>query len=268
MPKKDITISELFICEKPKVYRGSLPRRIIPMRTEGRASDGLIFILEGRCHYTFDDGLTFTAEKNDVLYLANSALYAMDVDCDRYEFFVVNFTFSDPEPRQSAVYRPRDKAGTEQLFARLCTRRDASSPYATAEALSLFYRILTVIMESRDSHYMSRRARDAVEHAAETIRAQCHRSALSVTELAAHAAMSEVHFRRLFARRFGISPARYIVCARIDRARDLMTDDTLSLDDVAEQSGFSSSPYFYRVFREITGTTPAAYRRELFNAPL
>ena len=86
--------------------------------------------------------------------------------------------------------------------------------------------------------------------------------------LAADAAMSEVHFRRLFARTFGISPARYIMRARVDRAKVLMADSSYSLADIAEQSGFSSPPYFYRVFRDITGSTPAAYRRELLNHPL
>lgn len=263
-----IAISEPFLSRGITVYRSFIPRRTIPMRTEGRPGDGLIFILEGRCRYTFQNGLRFTAQKNDILYLANDAYYAMDVDCDRYEFLVVNFMFASPEPRQSVVYHPRDKEGTKQLFSRLCARRDIRSPRATAECLALFYRILAIAMESAEASYISGKAKATAENAAETIHAECHRPELSVTELSAAAAMSEVHFRRLFARCFGISPARYIMRARVDRAKELMADSTLSLADIAERSGFSSPPYFYRVFREITGTTPACYRREQLDHPL
>lgn len=268
MPKKDITISDPCIAAPLTVYRGAIPRTAIPMKAKGRVGDGWIFILEGKCHYTFDDGVTFTASKHDILYLANNARYAMDVDCDQYEFYVINFAFADPDPRQSAVYHPRDKAGTEQLFARLCARRDLSSPSAVTESLSLFYRIFTAIIESRQSHYIGGKNRSAMESAAEVIHAECHDPSLSVTALAARAAMSEVHFRRLFAVRFGISPARYIMRARVSRAKELMSMSTLSLADIAEQSGFSSPTYFYRVFREIVGTTPATYRRELMEHPL
>lgn len=268
MVKKDITNSELYIAAKPQCRRGALPREHIPMRTLGRKGDGFIFILEGKCHYLFDDGTSFTACKQDILYLADGAKYAMEVDCESYAFFVVDFLFTDAEPRQSAVYHPHDKTGTEQLFSRICTRHEISTLSASAETLSLFYRIFRAVIESKDTRYVGGRAKAAMEKAAEAVRANCDDPSLSVTRLAAEAAISEVHFRRLFSRSFGVPPARYIMRARIDRAKALMADSSRSLADISEQSGFSSPTYFYRVFREITGTTPAAYRKELLAHPL
>ena len=265
MSKKEITESELYIRALAETQRGVLTRRAIPMRTEGRASDGLILILTGQCHYLFDDGVTFTAAAGDVLYLAQDAKYAMDVDCDRYEFSVVNFFLTESAPRQSAVFHPRDRVGIEQLFARLCARRDLCS---IAESLSVFYRILAATIESKQSYYMNGKARAAVERAAEAVKASFGNPCLSVSRLASDAAMSEVHFRRLFSRRFGVSPARYIMQTRIAHARELMASTTLSTDEIAEQSGFSSVTYFHRVFRELTDTTPAAYRREWQEHPL
>ena len=265
MSKKDITESELYISKLSQTYRGFLPRRVIPMRVEGRASDGLILVLAGQCHYLLDDGTAFTAAEGDVLYLAKDAKYAMNVDCERYEFFVINFFFADQDTRKSAVLRPRDRVGIEQLFARLCTRRDLAS---VAESLSVFYRILAATVESKQSYYMNGKMRATVERAAETVRNAFGDPHLSASRLAADAAMSEVHFRRLFARRFGVSPARYIMQTRISHARELMATTTLSTDEIAEKSGFSSVTYFHRVFRELTDTTPAAYRRELRERPL
>ena len=115
---------------------------------------------------------------------------------------------------------------------------------------------------------MNGKVRATVERAAETVRNAFGDPHLSVSRLAADAAMSEVHFRRLFARRFGVSPARYIMQTRISHARELMATTTLSTEEIAEKSGFSSVTYFHRVFRELTDTTPAAYRRELRERPL
>ncbi len=267
MANELFSISDLLLSELPTARAGFLTRRIIPMRQIGRDGDGLIFIRDGQCRYTFSDGTQFTAKKHDILYLANDALYRMEVDCENYSFFVVNFVLPVKETRKSTLFHPRDKDGAERLFARLCTRNDLQAPSAAAERLSLFYRIWSIALESTESHYIGGKAKATIEHAAEQIHESCYKKGLSVAELAAQAGMSEVHFRRLFARRFGISPARYIMRIRINRAKELMADSALSLADIAEQSGFTSESYFHRVFRSLCETTPAAYRRRLSEMP-
>ncbi len=48
---------------------------------------------------------------------------------------------------------------------------------------------------------------------------------------------------------------------RLDMAKKLLKETELSVTEVGLQTGFSSSAYFGKVFREKTGITPAKYRR-------
>lgn len=62
---------------------------------------------------------------------------------------------------------------------------------------------------------------------------------------------------------FGVTPSRYFRRAEIGRARELLADTALSMDEVAIHSGFGTRNTFFRAFRESMGVTPAQYRRDV-----
>ncbi len=83
---------------------------------------------------------------------------------------------------------------------------------------------------------------------------------VSVAELARVAACSPTHLRRLFRLGLGMSPSRYLLERRLQRAADLLrsTDDTVQ--QVAERCGFESLSHFHRHFKARYGCTPLAFR--------
>jgi AraC-like DNA-binding protein len=72
--------------------------------------------------------------------------------------------------------------------------------------------------------------------------------------------MSPYHFARLFRRSTGVSPHRFVVRARIDRAVTLLTDPELSIAQISRVVGFRTPSHFSTMFRRITSATPRAYR--------
>lgn len=66
------------------------------------------------------------------------------------------------------------------------------------------------------------------------------------------------HFRKMLDR----SINDVIVGARTARARELLAQTRLSLQDVAERAGFKHAEYMSIVFKERTGWTPAKFREE------
>jgi AraC-like DNA-binding protein len=86
---------------------------------------------------------------------------------------------------------------------------------------------------------------------------------LSVRALAQRVHVSEVQFRKLFKRATGLSPVRFIQRRRVERAGNLLRETELSLEQVAEESGFSDSAFFCRVFKAWTKYTPGSYRKAL-----
>ena len=261
MAKLDITKNKLFISQYIDSRSGVLPGKFIPFQAP-RSSDAFVFILSGSCRYTFDDGVEFEAQKDGILYLAKGALYQMDINCEKYEFFVVNFNFSSDEERQSAFYTPLSPASAQRCFSRLYFNRASASPQDFARNMSLLYTIVEIVNESAERTYINRGILKKIEKSADRIHEE-FASDLSVAALAKEAEMSEVYFRKLFSLRFGMPPSHYIMQTRVSHAVKLMSLEKLSLEDIAEKSGFSALPYFSKVFKSIMGETPAKYRRSL-----
>lgn len=83
---------------------------------------------------------------------------------------------------------------------------------------------------------------------------------VGLSELASLAGLSVSHFSHAFKAEYGVSPYRFILLRRVERAKRLLetTDDTIAA--VAARAGFSSQSRFARSFATATGLTPTAYR--------
>jgi AraC-like DNA-binding protein len=85
-------------------------------------------------------------------------------------------------------------------------------------------------------------------------------SEIRLEDVAAAAGLSPYHFCRQFKQATGVSPLRYVLEMRIERARRLIVDTDNSIVDVSLSLGFSSQSHFTVIFRKLTGLTPRRYR--------
>jgi transcriptional regulator GlxA family with amidase domain len=67
----------------------------------------------------------------------------------------------------------------------------------------------------------------------------------------------------IFREAFGVGIVDYVTQHRVAHAQQLLATGDLNVLDVAMQSGFGSASRFYEAFKQVCGTTPLAYRREL-----
>ncbi len=102
---------------------------------------------------------------------------------------------------------------------------------------------------------VSRASRHGLAAAAEVAKRRMHEP-LRVSDLAEAACMSEPSFYRAFRNEFGITPLAYLTRLRVDRARQLLSNPTRSVTDVAASVGFGSVSHFIRVYRDHVGQTP------------
>ena len=86
---------------------------------------------------------------------------------------------------------------------------------------------------------------------------------LSVQRLAKLARVSEVHFRRVFQDSIGASPHRYILAARLEQARKLLTMTALPISHIAQDCGFSSQSHLTTSFRAAHAATPKEFRAQI-----
>jgi AraC family transcriptional regulator, arabinose operon regulatory protein len=82
-----------------------------------------------------------------------------------------------------------------------------------------------------------------------------------VRELARETGYSPDHFSRVFKQVTGQTPQALKVQARLERARQLLTESSLSISMIANALGYEDVFFFSRQFKEKTGRTPTAYRK-------
>lgn len=78
--------------------------------------------------------------------------------------------------------------------------------------------------------------------------------------LARRAALSERHFRRVFAEQTGTTPARYVERVRVEAARELLERTPAPVPAVAVRCGFGSPETMRRAFLRVIGVGPSDYR--------
>ena len=87
---------------------------------------------------------------------------------------------------------------------------------------------------------------------------------LSVDRLSKRASMSPRNFARVFRREVGVTPARFVVAARVETARRLLEETSEPLESVCEMSGLGTPESLRRAFMRVVGVPPGQYR-ERFN---
>jgi AraC family transcriptional regulator len=85
---------------------------------------------------------------------------------------------------------------------------------------------------------------------------------LSLDEMAESVGLSTAHFSQMFRKSTGESPHRYVLCRRVERAKDMLRAAEARVLDVAVACGFKTQQHFARVFRRICGASPTEYRHE------
>lgn len=83
---------------------------------------------------------------------------------------------------------------------------------------------------------------------------------IAIPDLAAQLALSQRQLERLFRAHTGVSPVRYYVDVRLDRARGLITQTELPVGEVAIACGFGTPVQFTRSYKRRFGTTPSKDR--------
>jgi AraC family transcriptional regulator len=78
--------------------------------------------------------------------------------------------------------------------------------------------------------------------------------------LALQANLSEFHLARMFRISFGMPPSAWIAARRLDRARLLLRDGALPLQQVADACGYADLSHFSHRFRDAVGVPPSRYR--------
>lgn len=92
---------------------------------------------------------------------------------------------------------------------------------------------------------------------------QTHYQDINTQELMDLFHFQKDYFNRLIKKKTGMTYSAYLQNIRLKNAKRLLLETELSVSEIAEQVGYHNKGYFYKIFTEKYGLTPAKYRDEL-----
>jgi len=245
----------------------------------------IVHVLDGTLHVGANTQ-QYILQKDDILFIGGGQIHYFDRQStqNKTAFIQLNRSFIDTltQIRKTNDFKrfflgtiyPIYAADNEQIHRAITPHlRDIIHEYhraAPAYEIVLkarIYDIIALLMRhtpaigdnaSPDSQYMERLSRlEKVfsyidEHLGEPI---------TLLDIARIAHFSRFHFTRFFKETTGMTFRHYLQHQRIRKAQSLLLATNEPVTGIALETGFVCITTFNRLFRDITGTTPSAFRK-------
>jgi AraC-like DNA-binding protein len=148
------------------------------------------------------------------------------------------------------------------IFSRLEHTLNFKNEYQNVSLLADGYKLIEMLLEYSYKEYSSPRDALLIAPAISYIEENLSLSTPENAHLAALCGISTVYFRKIFTKKFGMPPVKYITHLKIQKAKGLIIGDHSSMAEVADACGFLNIQHFSRVFKAVTGLTPTEYKRK------
>lgn len=228
--------------------------------TANRRFNALYLKLSGYTTYE-SNGVTHVSDANHIVFLPKGSSYTVNFrelgECFRLEFD------SNQEGTDIISIRIHHAATFLNSMLRMENLWLFKKPGYLPRCMSTLYSMLAQMDELTNSAYSPSSKAQLIGEALSHLEANYADADLAIGDMAQAAGISEVYFRRLFGEVYHTSPSRYLRNVRIEKAKDLLTGDFSSIDEIARSVGFASIYHFSKSFRQLTGQTPSAYARTI-----
>lgn len=136
-------------------------------------------------------------------------------------------------------------------------RYDMSNPVSVTEFIEMKISEIELTNKSHKNGEYSKPIMDTLDY----IQKHFGDEDMSMTEVSKNVGLSSSWLSTKFKEEVGIGFIEYLNNVRVNEAKKLIDEGNYMIYEVSEKSGFSSSQYFSKIFKQITGLTPNEYKR-------
>ena len=224
---------------------------------------------EGRCRYTVIEyrvkgnsifecgGEEAAADSKSMVYIPAGIDHAVR-RVGEEELIVVHLECHGEDSDELAVYEGYPEL--EEIFLRLCAEWEScNAEWRQNRCTSILYAIFEAAQKTR----LQKREGlpESIRPGVQMMHSAFRDPALGVSMLAEASGISEVYFRRIYKKHFGVSPIEGLLALRFAYAEDLLRSGYYTVKEVAALSGFSDVKYFRTTFSKRIGMSPSEYLR-------
>ena len=219
----------------------------------------LILHLSGRSTITFN-GIVMPCEANTLRYLPKGENRGYVVERAEHGD-CIDICFDTDVPLAETAFAQKLQNGpvVSALFKKIFSIWVSKNEGYYYKCIALLYEILS---ELQTQNYLPERQYRVLQPAVEYINEHFLEQKISVPQLAEDCGISESYLKKLFHKKFGISPLQYSIRLRINHACDLLRTEQYTVAEVAELCGYANPHFFSRQFKEYMGITPTDFMKK------
>ena len=219
------------------------------------SSNELIFHLSGKSTIRFN-GKVFDIKSDTLRFLPMGENSEYIVDREVHGECIDIFFKSDIELSEAFIADFSNKNNIRAMFGNIFSVWNSKTNGYYFKCMSMLYEI---IAEIKKSHYCPNSKSKMIEPAVEYISAKYTEKNIRIGHLAKICGISTSYLQRLFLERFSLTPKKYIIKLKIEKASELLSSGYYSVSKIAEILQYENVYYFSKAFKNETGISPAEY---------
>lgn len=224
--------------------------------------DRIVCIVSGKCKFDIFNDNPIIAESGDVVYIPYNIAYRTEwMDSEKGEIYSINYVMNDIDGHQITIcpeicsFPSCDVFLTEGIFKDCTKTFEKEERGFMLKCKQVLMKLLYTIAISESTQNNSK-----IGKALHYININ-YLDDISISDLASMCNLGECMFRRCFKAETGISPIKYRNRLRIQKAYELLTNESYSITDVMEMTGFYDASYFNKTFKLYIGKSPSECRK-------
>ena len=216
----------------------------------------LIYHLSGEATVFFN-GKVLQTRKGHIRFLPQGEVTEYIVDRQVHgECIDIVFRTDVPLCTEAIILKPEENKDIEAMFRKAFSVWSAKGDGYYLKCMALIYNI---IAEIQQQSYYPKNNLAKIEPAVKYISENYTSSEINIPYLAFLSGISESYMKRLFLKKYGITPKKYITKLRLEYAVELLSSNMFSIGRIAEMTGYDNVYYFSKVFKENMGVSPGEY---------
>lgn len=262
-------ISDEYICVNSCGEQVLDTRDYDTIRPDGRIDFGIQYIETGRCTFE-DNGEIRVAEAGSLLlhFPKVRQHYSFKKE-DKTHLFWAHFSGSACEileplrEDRTVLVKISDVKEFNRIFHMLINTSYELKPYYETVRRGFLLAVLGIILRDKDGRARSKSGQpnSGLERVISYINIHFY-NPIDLEKYAAMCYVSKSRFLHMFKEYTGLSPYRYQLNMRMERAAELLTYTSVGVAECSEAVGFKDPSYFCRIFKKYTGQSPMLYRKQ------
>ncbi len=231
-------------------------------REQGRCDYQIIYVHKGAGHFYLDNQWTALPAGHVVLYRPLQQQRYSYFAKEKPEIYWIHFTGSQCEDVLNRYGIENcyigESLSVKLLFQYIITELQLKKLHYKNIVLANFSILLSTIHRSFEQTLRPCENDFTIDRLICELNAK-YMENWSVSSMADFCKLSNSYFSHTFKQRIGIAPMQYLNNLRIEKAKDFLMTDSMSVATAAQLAGYDDPLYFSRVFKKSTGIAPNAF---------